>query len=203
MKNSQKMKNKKKIRKDPFISKIFESKIILFLLGGFTLFAYILDSSILNNEETVSLFIIRYIVAFLLIIFFLWFRYKKYTDYYCSILKDKIYFIASVLLIISYTFWGQYLISIPVNMVIKSKAINSPIEIYDCEITPIRLNKSIPNIRYLFLNHEYSARINHRGISDEDLDSLYLLEISVRKSLCGTYCVESYKLKRRPITGSH
>jgi hypothetical protein len=83
---------------------------------------------------------------------------------------------------------------------IKYEAEKNPIEIYYCKVAPVMVARRLPNIQYTFLDRTYRTRINRRGISDYDLKNLYLLEISVRKSLWNTYYLESCRLKRRQKT---
>jgi len=205
-----KSKKTKELKKDKLLDKLFISKIFIFILLLLVyIYYYFGITKVLNVPLWFSL--LKMGITIILMLLFLFWRFKLYPEYYKRKYKDKLYVGFTVFSIIVLSFLFQMFLSIPFNFIVKETAKNNPIELYDCRITNYIPRKGFTTIHYEFLNNDYWYRCNYRNIKknininiednriiEEELQNNYVCRLQVRKTFWNIYYVE----KRVLVVGS-
>jgi hypothetical protein len=206
------MKNKKKkVKKDLLLDKLLDSKLAIVIAFILIILFYGTNYDIINRPF--YLFLIQAFVAFIVIVLFQFWRYKKHTEYYKRKFKDKVYlgFIIFATMFFSFCFAG--FLNSPVNNYIKHKAQDNPTKYYECYVWYVSAKLSYNKVHFTFIDGtSHITRINLKkyglrrqsniNIFEEsyDLDNLkddYVLCLEVKKSIFDTYIIEDKYLKKK------
>ena len=201
---------KKKIKKDKFLDNLFGSKaFIIMLLITLIIYYYFGVLKVLNVPMWVS--ILKMSITIIIMLLFLFWRFKLYPEYYKRIYKDKVYAIFAVVSFIVMSFVFQMVASVPFNFIVKESFKNNPVEFYDCRITDYstRTGGRGVSVYYEFLNNDYWIKYGARTIRaivnineddqliEEELQNNYVVRLQVRKSFWNMYYVEEMNITRK------
>lgn len=183
-----------KIHKDSKLNSVLNSRktylIILFLL----IIYLFQDDRILN--EPLAFLTIRYVLASLIVLIFCYSRFIKFKRYYEKKMKDTVFIVSAILIIILSIIFCQAILSIPSNFFIKLYAKNSETEYYKCKIQNVVTTK-VDKVHFIFLNRTYSRYLNIKDYFRKDLIDNYWLVIGVKKSIANSFCLESMQLEEK------
>lgn len=187
------MKNDK-FRKDVFIARLLKRRW-LYLISAFIVFLYQLtNSKVLNFPRFLSLACLMF--SFLVIIVFIYIRYRKYKEYYLRKFRDKFYVLGFVVGIIFFSGLFQFALRVPINLLIAQSATSSDSEYYDCRIKSVN-TIGYDKISFIFLDKRYSRYYSIAGYDLQQLKSSYVIKLEVKKSILDSYFIESFELTTR------
>jgi|GEM_PF-2490161 hypothetical protein len=179
------------IKRDIFLNKFLNSKLnIIILLVGVLIYNFE-RNRILNTPKWLTILLI--LLTFSTILIFLFFRYRKFKEYYKSRLKDKFYVSGFVLGILIFTLICQSFFWIPLNYYIKFKSKNNEQMEFRSEITNV-FTTGYNRIDYSFKREIYSAYLDLTLYDKKELTDKYYLLIKAKKSIFGIYYVNSFEI---------
>jgi hypothetical protein len=182
------------IKRDIFLNKFLNSKLnIIILLVGVLIYNFE-RNRILNTPKWLTILLI--LLTFSTILIFLFFRYRKFKEYYKSRFKDKFYVSGFVLGILIFTLICQSFFWIPLNYYIKFKSKNNEQMEFRSEITNV-FTTGYNRIDYSFKREIYSAYLDLTLYDKKELTDKYYLLIKAKKSIFGIYYVNSFEINNK------
>ena len=181
-------------KKDHRLTKLLNSKYFYFVLL-ILLVIYLRNHERILNEPT-HFFPIRTLFALFLIGMFSYSRFRKFKNYYKRKLRDRITVIFYVVLHLFFIFLLQGLLDIPIGLAIKSYAKNSKPKIFKCDIKNVNTT-GFDKITFVFLGKRYSRYFVIHNHTRKEIISDFYLEVAAKKSLWGSYYLESMELKEK------
>lgn len=183
-----------KPKADTNFKKVVNSKITYLILLIFLLVYLYGDDRVLNIP--LSFFIFKLVITLLVISLLLFWRYTKYKDYYRRKFKDKIYVISLIVIVSVFSIIIQGIFNIPLNYVIKYKAQNEPLEVYNCEITNV-ITINIDKIHFKFKGKSYSRYFEVNEYERTELMNNFYLQLQVQKTFWNIYYINGMDIRKR------
>lgn len=188
-------KGKDKVKgKDTYFENLLNSKYMYLIMLILVVLYLYGDDKVLNLPK--SLFIIKFCISLIILIIFLYTRFKKFEDYYRRKFKDKVYLFSLIFGLLLFSFIFQSFFNIPINYLIKYSAKKNSIETFDCDITNA-VTTNIDKIHFKFLNEKYSRYYNINDYEREDLIKNYKLVLKVQPSIFNTYYINEMNLEKK------
>ncbi|MCZ8319749.1 MAG: hypothetical protein O9303_13185 [Silanimonas sp.] len=159
--------------------------VVLYLYG---------DDKVLNMPK--YFFVIKFTACLIILIIFIYSRFKKFKSYYKKKFKDKIYLTALFVGLNVFSLIFQSFLSIPINFLVKYFSKNDRVEVFDCEITNA-ITTNIDKIHFKFLNEEYSQYYNINEYEREDLIKNHKLVLKVQPSIFNTYYIKEMNIEKK------
>jgi hypothetical protein len=181
-------------RKDSKLIDTLNNKYFYIGLCILVLIYSISDDRVLNEPNYFVL--IRTSLAIALVSMFSYTRYKKFKDYYRRKFKDRLTVILFVGVFFFSIFLLQGIFEIPIALLIKTYAKDSRTETFECDIKTVATT-GIDKVHFVFLGKQYVRYLNVQGHKRKELISDFCVKIAAKKSLGGSYYLESIELKQR------
>ncbi|HLP37071.1 hypothetical protein [Lacibacter sp.] len=185
---------KDKFKKDMFVVRLLNGRRLYLIILAFIILYLVTSSKILNFPGFLSLACL--ILSFLVIIVFMYVRYRYYKEYYLRKFRDKFYVLGFVVGIIFFSGLFQFALRVPINLLIAQSATSSACEYYDCRIKSVN-TIGYDKISFIFLDKRYSRYYSIAGYDLQQLKSSYVIKLEVKKSILDSYLIESFELTTR------